>query len=250
MSGATGGKRVVKLSNEELAVLVKHYDRNRDGTLNDDEIADIVNACRKDPKGVHPEVVTILQKYDENKDGKLDASEVKSLITDIYTVSAEYRYAGYTGAFARAFRYLAFTSDVGEAMRPVMKQAIVTATYGVAAAYCVADVAWETYKVKKTGKNEKGHPCTPMQMCVERTTFQLVASLVGPALLIHTAVDGAKWATRKMNRFQRWGPSIFGLAIIPLLPMYLDEPAEHGIEWLFAHYGPWATPGGRDKKEH
>jgi len=240
-------KRVVKLSKEEFAVLMKHYDRNRDGTLSDGEIADIVDQFKKDPKSVHPEVKSILVKYDDNGDGKLDASEVKSLVTDIYTVSADYRYAGYTGAFARAFRYLAFTSDVGEAMRPVAKQAIVTATYGVAAAYCIADVAWETYKVKKTGKNEKGHPCTPVQMAVERSTFQLVASLVGPAVIIHTAVDVAKWGTRKIGRFQKWGPSVFGLAIIPLLPMYLDEPAEHLIESMFARYGPWATKG---EKEH
>lgn len=238
--------RQVKLTQEELQVLLKHYDINKDGKLSDAEIFTLVDQFRKSPDKVHAEVAPILKKYDSNQDGSIDSDEVKELVTDIYHVSDHYRAAGYTGAFARAFRYLAFTSDVGEALRPVMRSAIVTATYGVAAAYCFADVGWETYKVTKTGKNEKGHPCTPLQMAVERSTFQVVASLVGPAIIIHTSVDFAKWATAKMKRFQRWGPSVFGLAIIPLLPMYLDEPAEHAIEYAFEKWGPWAG-AGKDK---
>ena len=39
------------------------------------------------------------------------------------------RYAGYTAGFARAFRYLAFTSDFGEALRPVISKGIVTGKY-------------------------------------------------------------------------------------------------------------------------
>ncbi len=46
------------------------------------------------------------------------------------------RYAGYTAGFARAFRYLAFTSDFGEALRPVVSARIVSATYAVAFGYC------------------------------------------------------------------------------------------------------------------
>ena len=36
-----------------------------------------------------------------------------------------------------------------------------------------------------------------------------------------------------------------GLSIIPLLPLYLDEVVEHGVEWGFARFGPWAG-----KKQH
>ena len=45
----------------------------------------------------------------------------------------------------------------------------------------------------------------------------------------------------------RWGPSVAGLSVIPLLPMYLDEVVEHGVEWAFSHYGPWA---GQQKEHH
>lgn len=236
----------IKMTKEDMNVLLAHYDHDGDGKMSDKEIVFFIEQYKKHPAGVPKEVIQILNKYDTNGDGKLDSNEIKKIVEDIYRVDKEFRFAGYSAAFARAFRYLAFTSDVGEAVRPVAAKAVVTATYGVAAAYCIADVAWETHKVSKSGKNEKGHPCTPIQMFVERSTFQLVASLAGPALIIHTAVDMAKHAARKMNRFQKWGPSIFGLAIIPLLPMYLDEPAEHAIEYMFARYGPWAAP---DKKK-
>jgi mitochondrial fission process protein 1 len=82
------------------------------------------------------------------------------------------------------------------------------------------------------------------QCVVERSVFQAVASMAIPTLVIHTSVDITKHLTRKINRFQRWGPSIVGLSIIPLLPMYLDHPVEEALEHMFAHYGPWA------KKQH
>ncbi len=49
-----------------------------------------------------------------------------------------------------------------------------------------------------------------------------------------------------MNRFKRFGPSIAGLSIVPLLPMYLDEPVEHAIEWAFEKFGPWGKPKHAD----
>lgn len=237
----------VKLTREELDTLCKHYDIDKDGKLSESEIVKLIEAFKKDPKGVPAEVSMIMKKYDTDGDGHLSATEVKVLVEDIYHVDKEYRYVGYSAALARAFRYLAFTSDVGEAIRPVAKKAVVNATYGVAASYCMADVCWETYKVSKTGKNEHtGLPMTPLQMAVERSTFQLTASLVIPAVVIHSAVDFAKWGTKRIGRFTKWGPSIFGLSIIPLLPMYLDEPSEKAIEWLFAKYGPWAAKDKRD----
>lgn len=85
------------------------------------------------------------------------------------------------------------------------------------------------------------------QVIVERTTFQAVASIGGPFLVIHTTVDLAKHAFKKYApRFTKFGPSIVGLSIIPLLPVYLDEPVEHGLEIMFKKFGPWAE---KEKKE-
>jgi fission process protein 1 len=86
---------------------------------------------------------------------------------------------------------------------------------------------------------------TMSQCIVERSVFQAIASMAVPTLIIHTSVSAAKNIFRKMNRFQRWGPSLVGLSIIPLLPMYLDHPVEEGLEYVFERYGPWAK-----KKDH
>ena len=94
------------------------------------------------------------------------------------------------------------------------------------------------------------------QMVVERSAFQAIASIFVPFMLIHSAVDIAKHVTRRMGRFTRWGPSVFGLSIIPLLPLYLDEPVEHALEWSFEKYGPWSggsntkSDGLNKEKEH
>jgi fission process protein 1 len=151
------------------------------------------------------------------------------------------RYAGYTAAFSRAFRYLAFTSDFGEALRPVVRSSIVTGTYAIALGYCVVDVAFEAHKLRERGyKTEKNIPMSMTQCIVERSAFQAVASLAVPAFIIHSSVSVGRKLFARIGRFQKWGPSLLGLSIIPLLPLYLDEPVEHGVEAFFENYGPWS----------
>ena len=48
-----------------------------------------------------------------------------SLLLQISVNDSNLRYAGYSAGFARAFRYLAFTSDFGEALRPVISSRLV-----------------------------------------------------------------------------------------------------------------------------
>jgi hypothetical protein len=49
-------------------------------------------------------------------------------------------------------------------------------------------------------------------------------------------------AAKRSGRFVKWGPTLTGLAIIPFLPVMLDEPCEHAIGWLFDTY--WPVAGG------
>jgi fission process protein 1 len=233
-------KRAVKLTEAEHTTLKNFVDYNKDGKLTNSEIQDLIIKMKIDSKSIPEDIQIILRKYDVNNDKSIDAVEFKNLVEDINEFDKKYRFMGYSGALARSFRYLAFTSDVGEALRPVASKLMVNASYGTSATYCVADVAWETYKVSKTGKNEHGHPSTVTQMIVERSTFQLLASLFIPAVVIHSSVDIAKHFTKRIGRFQKWGPSLFGLAIIPLFPVFLDAPTERAVEWAFSRYGPWA----------
>jgi mitochondrial fission process protein 1 len=82
------------------------------------------------------------------------------------------------------------------------------------------------------------------QCIVERTAFQGLASIAIPFAIIHSTVSLGRKLFTKIGRFQKFGPSVLGLSVIPLLPLYLDEPIEHAIEHVFENYGPWG------KKEH
>jgi hypothetical protein len=36
--------------------------------------------------------------------------------------------------------------------------------------------------------------------------------------------------------FQKWGPTVAGLAVVPALPYLFDEPVEHAVEHVFTKY--------------
>lgn len=78
-----------------------------------------------------------------------------------------------------------------------------------------------------------------VQCVVERATFQAVASVAVPSLIIHSTVDAASKFVAKVGRFQKWGPTIAGLAAVPLLPVFFDHSIKQAMETGFRKYGPW-----------
>jgi fission process protein 1 len=228
--GSKEGGSQRRLNDDDLKVLLNHYDKDRDNKLSDDELDEIIKQYKnKSIESVDPEVAKILAKFDSNKDGNIDAKELHELVKEIKTTDSYLRVAGYTALLTRMFRYLAFTSDFGEALRPVVSKTAVNASYGIAIGYCFVDVGWEAHKLHKRNYiSEKGHHMSMTQLIVERSTFQALASVLVPFTIIHSAVDLAKKYFNRIKRFTKWGPSIVGLSVIPLLPLYLDEPIEHG----------------------
>lgn len=75
---------------------------------------------------------------------------------EIDSLETKARYLGYLGrlrtALVASSRYLAYTSDVGEAFRPIAHPAIVTAAYGISWAYLGLDVGYEGYKAHHAGE--------------------------------------------------------------------------------------------------
>ena len=67
---------------------------------------------------------------------------------------------------------------------------------------------------------------------------QGLASLAAPFVIIHTQVSMVTKITNHFKRFQRWGPTVSGLALIPLLPSLVDEPIEEAVHHAFATYWP------------
>lgn len=227
---------VALMSDEDKKVLMKAYNKEgeNDGLLSGDDLMAIVTDFNNN-KVTDAAVLDVLNRYD-------------TLHHEVHLGDTGARYGAYSGAAAKIFRYLAFSSDVGEALRPVAKSIVVSGSYALSVGYCLADIGFEAYKLHERGyKSEKGVPMTMSQCVVERTVFQGVASLAVPFVVIHSAVDISRRLFSKIKRFTKWGPSVVGLSMIPLLPMYLDHPVEHAVESAFEKYGPW---GGKSNSKH
>jgi fission process protein 1 len=56
-----------------------------------------------------------------------------------------------------------------------------------------------------------------------------------PAFTIHTAVKQAKRAFQHASnpRVKSWGPTVTGLAIVPVLPYLFDHPVEKATDVAF-----------------
>jgi len=71
-------------------------------------------------------------------------------------------------------------------------------------------------------------PPQVQRVAAQTATFQLLASILAPFVVIHTSVDLAKKALASAPAtLARHGPTVVGLACIPLLPL-VDHPIEHG----------------------
>ncbi|EJF62890.1 mitochondrial 18 KDa protein-domain-containing protein [Dichomitus squalens] len=143
-------------------------------------------------------------------------------------------------ALRAGHRYIAYTSDVGEAFRPVVHPAVVTAAYGISWIYLASDVGYETYKAHRRGPTalEAAHFSEPARLgfiAAKRSVFQSIASMALPAFTIHTAVKQAKKAFANVQnpRVRTWGPTATGLAIVPVLPYLFDKPVEHATDIAF-----------------
>jgi len=179
----------------------------------------------------------------EKAQDQLDAlADAKTDSTD-----SDIRYLAYGARLRTALRagtrYIAYTSDVGEAFRPVISPRIVTAAYGISWLYLAGDVSYEAYKAHRHGPSplEAAHFSEPTRVgmvAVKRAAFQSIASMALPAFTIHTAVAQARkaFASTKNPRVKTWGPTITGLAIVPVLPYLFDHPVEKvtdaTFEWI------------------
>lgn len=161
------------------------------------------------------------------------------------------RYAGYLsrakivlvrGAL-KAKRYVAYSSDFGESLRPVLSPAMVTASYALAGAYIVGDCLYMGFQ-----EYERGASVYEQQLTVAHALiFQGFASLLIPMQAIHTVVHGAQSYFQRIGRYQRWGPAVCGLGAIPLLPL-IDEPIEHAVDYGFDAAG--ILPASRKGAHH
>lgn len=137
-----------------------------------------------------------------------------------------------------ALRYMAFTSDFGEAFRPTVPAWMVNASYGISVGYIGCSVVEAGFVSRHAGK-----PWNEVRLDVtQELVFQGLASLAVPFLIIHSAVHHtARYLKQHSVHLTRpmvakWAPSGVGLACVPLMPIAVDEPCEHAVEYVFDHY--------------
>ena len=168
------------------------------------------------------------EEYDDLKDGP---ARFAGLAGRVGVVLARTAKAG--------SRYIAYSSDVGEAFRPLVSPMFVKASYGIALAYIATDVGLAVYGEHKRSLGKEDYNNRVGRAGVETATFQFFASLVVPSLIIHTAVHQAQNVAKKgKGNLARYGPTALGLAIIPTLPFTIDSPIEHFIEEGFEKLWP------------
>lgn len=166
---------------------------------------------------------------------------------DVDTTETSARYLGLLGrirpVLLPAARYLAYTSDIGEAFRPVVNRRLVTASYGISVAYVVGDIGYEGYRatldrkdrLQAGGTEQPGAGVEVGLRVARRTVFQGLASIILPAFTIHSAVKySAPLFLKSSNpRIKGWGPTAVGLAIVPALPVMFDHPVETATDTVF-----------------
>ncbi|KAI8846152.1 mitochondrial 18 KDa protein-domain-containing protein [Chytridium lagenaria] len=157
-----------------------------------------------------------------------EKTDTNSTVTEIDSVDTPARYLGLLGRLRTVVtaqsRLLAYTSEFGEAFRPVVPPHVVSAAYAVSWIYVVGDVGYEAYKVKNHGGSEMDLART----VVERGVFQSLASMLFPALTVHQVVHQSAKLVRNLPKghLRSFGPTILGLSIIPILPTLFDHPIE------------------------
>ncbi|KAI9352148.1 mitochondrial 18 KDa protein-domain-containing protein [Obelidium mucronatum] len=173
------------------------------------------------------------------------ARDDHSSLDDIDTVDTPARYLGLLGRVRNVVmaqsRLMAYTSEVGEAFRPIASPMFVTGAYAVSWAYVLGDVGFETYKMKEHGAKDVDLARTAL----ERGIFQSLASMVLPAYTVHWVVHQSShlFKNAKPGMLKRFGPSGLGLATIPFLPLIFDKPVEHAIEFAFDSIWPLTEEG-------
>lgn len=152
------------------------------------------------------------------------------------------RYAGYASKVKRlllsAHRYVAYTSELAESMRPVAHPYLVTSGYAVSWLYLAGDVGYEGYKKyhhnqtiraglqESTATDKPASSSTAVSttstptsshipaiedyraVMAQRAVFQSIASMGLPALMIHTIVKhSGRWLRHAKNvKIRTYGP--------------------------------------------
>ncbi|CAM9794000.1 unnamed protein product [Chrysoparadoxa australica] len=142
-----------------------------------------------------------------------------------------------------AVRYLGYANECGEAFRPVIPEALVLLSYGVAIAYVCADAiakGWGCARDSKPvyeaeGKTGGGLCALPATFDV--LTFQMLASVIFPGFTINRWVAFVGYMEETLHLQDTLPPAVYeylptaaGLALIPFIVEPLDNLVEEMLD--------------------
>jgi len=230
-----------KLSKEEVEAMFEKLDANKDGVITFDEWKAFLAES-----GMRPEkcaaCLELFKQLDKDNSGTISREEFNEHFHSEYLA----RYArGVIVAFLTKGRFIAYTSDIGESARPVMPSWFVNGCYGLTFLYVAVAVGHHTQEANTAGASQS----MVLRSFVHTTTFELIASVAMPSLIIHQAVHFAQHHAHRLpaGPVARWAPTAVGLCCIPFLP-YLDPPAEMAIDAAFD--AAWPDDGTLPEKHH
>ncbi|CAO1639051.1 unnamed protein product [Sympodiomycopsis kandeliae] len=142
-------------------------------------------------------------------------------------------------AFTAGLRYSAYSSELGEAFRPLTKPIVVRSLYGISWSYIIGDVAYSGYQARETHRHQKSilddpslklkfqdhdksnphqdqkldphhrvSPINPLDRsenthialtCTRRAVFQSLASMALPAFTVHSIVHYSQPLFKKIQ---------------------------------------------------
>lgn len=129
-----------------------------------------------------------------------------------------------------AQRFLAYSSEVGESFRPIIPSYALKSLYGLSIGYVLADI----YEKSNNFHQEKKDKYNTMIYASDLTVWHTFASMVLPALTIHSVVKYSNKGLNKMPKLNNypkvklWGPVALGLASIP----FIIHPIDHAIDYI------------------
>ena len=161
------------------------------------------------------------------------------LLKSPFALIATFR--GPIGVMLARLRLTAFTSEVGESLRPVIPGWQVACAYGVSWLYVFIDVA---VRGAEQWASAPGDPARLTRLITYTSIFHTVATMLIPAVLIHAAVHGVQHLVRRyavrrglLALFATWLPTFVGIALIPAMLLF-DHPVEMLLDKLFAAVWP------------
>uniref|UniRef100_A0A7S4IZQ1 Mitochondrial fission process protein 1 n=1 Tax=Prymnesium polylepis TaxID=72548 RepID=A0A7S4IZQ1_9EUKA len=230
-----------KLTKEEINAMFARIDKDNDGSITMAEWKEYLakSGLSKDKCDVLEEV---FRQLDQDGSGTISREEFEAKFHIDYGA----RYArGAVAAFLTKGRFIAYTSDIGESARPVMPSWFVNGCYALTFLYVAVSVGHHTQEAHSGGASQ----AMVLRAFTHSATFELLASVAMPSLIIHQAVHFAQNHAHRLpaGPLSRWAPTAVGLCCIPFLP-YLDPPAEKAIDAAFEY--AWPVDGTMPTKEH